>query len=101
MMGPIAIALLCLICFESAFKTDGFASPKSGRVNYVAQTTAGPEKAGRRPPEAAPPPIPGKAPGPTDPEQPPAAPSGSGPLKPFDPTEKVTADQAIDLPADI
>jgi hypothetical protein len=34
-------------------------------------------------------------------EQQPAAPSKSPPLKPFEPTEKVKADQAIDFPADI
>jgi len=101
MMGTIAITLLCLVCFEAEFRAGSFTAPTSGRVSYLAQTSTGPEKAGQRPPEAAPPPSRGKPPGETGQEQKPATPSKSEPLKPFDPTERVKADQAIDFPADI
>lgn len=101
MMKTIAITMLCLVCLGSGFRSGSLAAPTGGRVNDVAQTYTGPEKDGRRPPEAAPPPSRGKAPGETGREQPPAAPSKGAPLQPFDPTEKVKADQAIDFPADI
>jgi hypothetical protein len=53
------------------------------------------------PPEAASPLPQGKTRGePAKAEQPAAAPK-SEPLKPFEPTEKVKADQALDFPADI
>ncbi|MCK7466778.1 MAG: hypothetical protein MZU91_00590 [Desulfosudis oleivorans] len=89
------------MCCEAQFSTDSRVAANGDQASYLAQTAAGPEKAGRRPPEAAPPPSRGKAPDETGREQTPAAPSKSEPLKPFDPTEKVKADQAIDFPADI
>lgn len=101
MMGTIAITLLCLICFEVQFRTDSLMAADGDPARRLAQTAAGPEKTGQRPPEAAPPPSRGKAPDETGQEQAPAAPTRSEPLKPFNPTEKVKADQAIDFPADI
>jgi hypothetical protein len=100
-MGTIAITLLCLICFEAPFGIDSLAAADGDPVSYLAQTAGSPEKADQRPPESAPPPSRGKASNETGREQPPPAPSKSEPLKPFDPTEKVKADQAIDFPADI
>ena len=89
------------MCCEAQFSTDSLVAADGDQASYRAQTPSGPEKAGQRPPEVAPPPARGKAPGETGREQTPAAPSKSEPLKPFDPTEKVKADQAIDFPADI
>ncbi|MCU0559168.1 MAG: hypothetical protein MUD16_03135 [Desulfobacterales bacterium] len=100
-MRAIAITLLCVVCLGSGFRAGGLAAPDSGRASYAAQTNTGPEKAGQKPQEAAPPPSRGKGPGEAGREQPPAAPPKSEPLKPFEPTEKVQADQAIDFPADI
>ncbi len=101
MMGTVAITLLCLIGFEAQFRTDSLMAADGGPASRLAQTAAGPEKAGQRQPEAAPPPARGKAPEATGREQAPAAPTKSEPLKPFNPTEKVKADQAVDFPADI
>ncbi len=100
MMGTIAITLLCLVCFEAEFSTDGVAAPNRDRDSYLAQTSGGSAPPVQRPPETAPP-ARGKAPEETGREQAPAAPTKSEPLKPFNPTEKVKADQAIDFPADI
>ena len=101
MIGTIAITVLCILCFEAQFRTDSFIAANGDRTGYLAQTPAGPEPAGQRLPEAAAPPSQGKTQDGTGREQTPAAPSKGGPLKPFDPTEKVKADQAIDFPADI
>jgi hypothetical protein len=101
MFGKIAAAVLCLMCCEAQFSTGSLVAADGDQASYLAQTSSGSEKAGQRPPEAAPPPARGKAPDETGREPKPAAPSKIEPLRPFDPTEKVKADQAIDFPADI
>jgi hypothetical protein len=68
---------------------------------YLVQETASPLRTDQPPPESAGSPAPGKAqPDKSREERPAPAPKGD-PLKPFEPTEKVKADQAIDFPADI
>jgi len=94
MFGKIAAAVLCLMCCEAQFSTGSLVAADGDQASYLAQTSSGSEK-------AAPPPARGKAPDETGREPKPAAPSKSEPLRPFDPTEKVKADQAIDFPADI
>jgi hypothetical protein len=68
---------------------------------YLSQKAASPQRAGQPSSEAAAPSTQEKAKDEKGKEQKPAAPSKSEPPKPFDPTEKVKADQAIDFPADI
>jgi hypothetical protein len=101
MIGKIAISVLCFVCFGAEFNTDGLAAANGDRDSYLAQTSDGSARPGQRPPEAAAPLPQGKTRGEPAKEEQPAPPSKSEPLKPFEPTEKVKADQAIDFPADI
>jgi hypothetical protein len=68
---------------------------------YLAQKAAGPQRTGQASSEAVAPSTQEKAPEEKAKEPKPAAPSKKEPVKPFEPTEKVKADQAIDFPADI
>ena len=68
---------------------------------YLAQKAAGPQRTGQASSEAVAPSTQEKAPDEKAKEPKPAAPSKKEPVKPFEPTEKVKADQAIDFPADI
>jgi hypothetical protein len=101
MMGKIAVTLLWVVCFGAEFGGGGLAAATLDGGSYMAQAPEGPARTDQRPPAAAPPPARGKAAAEKGKESPSAAPSRSEPLKPFDPTEKVKADQAIDFPADI
>lgn len=101
MIGKIAITVLCLVYFGAEFRTGSLAAAEGDRASYLAQTSDGPARTGQRPPEAASPLPQGKTRGEPAKEEKPATPSKSEPLKPFEPTEKVKADQAIDFPADI
>jgi hypothetical protein len=101
MIGQIAIYVLCLVYFGAGFGAGGLAAAAGGRESYRAQTSDGPARTERFPPKAASPLPQGKTRGePANAEQPAAAPK-SEPLKPFEPTEKVKADQTLDFPADI
>jgi hypothetical protein len=101
MTGKAAIAFLCIVFSGAGFMTDAAAAADGPRGAYLAQKAGSPLRTGQAPPEAPPPPAPGKASGDKTPEQRPAAPPKGDPLKPFEPAEKVKADQAIDFPADI
>lgn len=101
MVGKIIIAVLGALCFEEGLRADFSAAAQGDLVTYLAQTASGPARTGQMPPEASPPPAPGKAHGDKAQEERPAAPLKGDPLKPFEPAEKVKADQAIDFPADI
>ena len=101
MIGKIAITLLCLAYGGAQVEGGSLASAEDDRAGYLAQTSDGPVRTGQRPPEAASPLPQGKIRGEPAKEERPAAPSKSEPLKPFEPTEKVKADQALDFPADI
>ena len=69
---------------------------------YLAQETASPPRTGQSSPPGAAGALPrGKDQPDKSREERPAAPPKGDPLKPFEPTEKVKADQAIDFPADI
>jgi hypothetical protein len=101
MAGKIIIAVLWVLCFGAGMGTDVSTAKQEDRVNYMAQTSSGPARTGQRPVETSPPPAAGKAPGGKSQEERPAAGPKGDPLKPFEPAEKVKADQAIDFPADI
>jgi len=101
MIGKIAITVLCLAYFGAGFMTDVRAAADELQGAYLAQKAGSPPRTGQAPPEASPPPAPGKAHGDKAQEERPAAPPKGDPLKPFEPAEKVKADQAIDFPADI
>ncbi len=101
MTGKIAITILCIACFGAGFMTDSGDAADGPRGSYLAQKAGSPPRAGQAPSEASPPPAPGKAHGDKAQEERPAAPLKGDPLKPFEPAEKVKADQAIDFPADI
>jgi hypothetical protein len=101
MAGKIIIAVFWVLCFGAGLRTDISSAAQGDRGTYLAQTSGGPARIGQRPPEASPPPSQEKAPGDKTQEDRPAAPPKGDPLKPFEPAEKVKADQAIDFPADI
>jgi hypothetical protein len=101
MNGKIIIAVLWVLCFGAGLRTDIATAGEGDRASYWAQTSGDPARAGQRPSETSPPPSPGKAQGDKAQEERPAAPLKGDPLKPFEPAEKVKADQAIDFPADI
>ena len=101
MIGKIAITLLCLAYGGAQVGGGSLASAEDDRAGYLAQASDGPARTGQRPPEAASPLPQGKIRGEPAKEERSAAPSKSEPLKPFEPTEKVKADQALDFPADI
>lgn len=101
MTGKIAITVLCLACFGAALRADISPAAEGDRASDWAQTSGSPARTGQQPPEASPPPSQGKAQGDKTQEEKPAAPLKGDPLKPFEPAEKVKADQAIDFPADI
>ena len=101
MTGKIAIAILCIVCFGAGFMPDGGAAADGLQWTYLAQKAGSPPRTGQAPPEASPPPSPGKTQGDKPREEKPATPLKGDPLKPFEPAEKVKADQAIDFPADI
>jgi hypothetical protein len=101
MIGKIAIGVLCLVYFGAGFKSGRLAAAEADRAGDLAQATERPARTEQLPPEAASPLPQGKPRNdPAKAEQPAAAPK-SEPLKPFVPTEKVKADQALDFPADI
>ena len=81
-------------------RTDFSTAAQGDLVNYLAQTSSGlprrPGAVGSIPAASA-----GKAQGDKAQEERSAAPPKGDPLKPFEPAEKVKADQAIDFPADI
>jgi hypothetical protein len=101
MAGKIAITILCIVCFGAGFMPDVCAAADGLQGAYLAQKAGSPPRTGQAPPETSPPPSPGKAQGDKAQEERPAAPLKGDPLKPFEPAEKVKADQAIDFPADI
>jgi hypothetical protein len=102
MTGKIAITVACLACFWAALRTDASAAADGPQRAYFAQKEGGGSpRAGQAPPETAPPPSQRKPQGDKAREERPAAPPKGDPLKPFEPAEKVKADQAIDFPADI
>lgn len=101
MIGKIAITVLCLAYFGAGFMTDVRDAAYELQGSYLAQKAGSPPRTGQAPPEASPPPSPGKTQSNKDREEKPAAPLKGDPLKPFEPAEKVKADQAIDFPADI
>ncbi len=101
MIGKIVITVLCLVYFGAGLRADVATAAEAGRASYLAQTSGGPARTSQHPPEAAPPPSQGKTPGEPAKEEKPAPPPKGDPLKPFAPSEKVKADQAIDFPADI
>jgi hypothetical protein len=101
MIGKIAITVLCLAYFGAGFMTDVRAAADELQGAYLAQKAGSPPRTGQAPPEASPLPSPGKAQGDKPREEKPEAPPKGDPLKPFEPAEKVKADQAIDFPADI
>jgi hypothetical protein len=101
MNGKIAITVVCIACFGAGFMADVCAAADGTRGGYLAQKAGSPPRAGQAPSEASPPPAPGKTHGDKAQEERPAAPPKGDPLKPFEPAEKVKADQAIDFPADI
>ena len=101
MIGKIAITVLCLAYFGAGFMTDVCAAADGLQGVYLAQKAGSPPRTGQAPLETSPPPSQGKAQGDKTREERPAAPLKGDPLKPFEPAEKVKADQAIDFPADI
>ena len=101
MIGKIASFILCLVYFGAGFEAGSLAAAEGDRAGYRAQASDGPARKGQRPPEAASPLPQGKTRAEPAKDEKPAAPSKSESLKPFEPTEKVKADQALDFPADI
>jgi uncharacterized membrane protein len=102
MANKILIALLWIECLiGSGLNADMLSAAEGLDGIYLSQKAASPQRTGQPSSEAAAPSTQEKAKDEKGKEQKPAAPSKSEPPKPFEPTEKVKADQAIDFPADI
>jgi hypothetical protein len=101
MTGKIAITVLSLLYFGAGLQADVAPAAEAGPASDSVQTFGGPIRTGQHPPEAAPPPPQGKTQNGPDRKEKPAAAPKEDPLKSFEPSEKVKADQAIDFPADI
>jgi hypothetical protein len=101
MIGKIAIGVLCLVYFGAGFKSCGLSAAEADRAGDLAQASERPAPKEQLPPEAASPLPQGKPRGEPAKAEPPAAAPKSEASKPFEPTEKVKADQALDFPADI
>jgi hypothetical protein len=101
MIGKIAITLLCLVVLGAGFGAGRLAAAEGDRGGYLAQTSGGPARTGQPAPDSASPLPQGKTRAEPVKEEKPAAPAKGDPLKSFEPTEKVRADQALDFPADI
>lgn len=97
----IAIIALYTLWCGAGLRADSLSAAQGDGANYLVQTSGGPTRTGQRSEEASPPPSQGKAQTDKAQEEKPAASPKGDPLKPFEPTEKVKADQAIDFPADI
>jgi|WetSurMetagenome_2_1015567.scaffolds.fasta_scaffold240950_2 hypothetical protein len=93
----IAIALIGLLAWAIQGPVQAF--PRG--IMFAQKAGAAAPPAGKTALDAAAPPSPAKAPDPRPGETRPAADAKADPLKPFEPAEKVKADQAIDFPADI
>jgi hypothetical protein len=86
---------------DAGFITDSAMAASDVDGVYLAQKAAAPQRTSPPSSEAGTPSFQEKAQEEKGKEQKPAAPLKSSPPKPFEPTEKVKADQAIDFPADI
>jgi hypothetical protein len=101
MIAKTAIVILFLAYSGALFGTGGLAAAEGNRAKHLAQTGDGPSSTGKRPPEPAGP-LPQEKTRTAPAKEPaPAAAIKREPLKPFEPTEKVKADQALEFPADI
>jgi hypothetical protein len=101
MTGKLMISVLGIAWLGSAAAIDFSTADSNHAGVYLAQETGTPPRPGQPQPEASGSPARGKAQPDKSREEKPAAPAKGDPLKPFEPTEKVKADQAIDFPADI
>jgi len=101
MIGKIAITLLCLVVLGAGFGAGRLSAAEGDCAGYLAQTSSGPTRAGQPAPDSVSPLPQGKTRAEPAKEEKPAAPAKGDPLKSFEPTEKVRADQALDFPADI
>jgi hypothetical protein len=101
MTVKIAIMAVYILFCGLGWSTDRISAAQKGEASYLVQTSGSPERNGQRSEEPSPPPSQGKVQRERTQDEKPAAPPKGDPLKPFEPTEKVKADQAIDFPADI
>ncbi|MGE5256547.1 MAG: hypothetical protein ACM3KE_07735 [Hyphomicrobiales bacterium] len=101
MTSNLMITVLAIAWLGSAATIDISTAAGDPAGVYIAQETTSPPQTGQFPPEAVGAPARGKAQPDKGGEERPAPPPKGDPLKPFEPTEKVKADQAIDFPADI
>jgi len=96
MIRKIAIFVLCF-----AYGGPGLVAAEGARAGYLAQTLGAPARTAQPAPESTPPLPREKTRAEPEKEEKPAGPAKGDPLKSFEPTEKVRADQALDFPADI
>jgi hypothetical protein len=101
MIGKIVIAVICLVYFGGEFGTASLTADERDGASYRAQASDGTAGTSQRPPQAASPPTGGRTRSEPAKEEKPAEAPKREPLKPFEPTEKIKADQALDFPADI
>jgi hypothetical protein len=96
MIRKIAIFVLCF-----AYGGPGLVAAEGARAGYLAQTLGAPARTAQPAPESTPPLPREKTRAEPEKEEKPSGPAKGDPLKSFEPTEKVRADQALDFPADI
>ena len=102
MTYKILITLIWIGCLIGAgLNADSLSAADGFDGIYLSQKAASPPRTGQPSSEAGAPSTQEKTQDEKAKEPKPAAPSKKEPVKPFEPTEKVKADQAIDFPADI
>jgi hypothetical protein len=102
MIGKISIVVFWFAWLIGAgLSADILAAAEGLDRVYLSQKAAGPQRTNPPSSEAAAPATQEKAQDEKAKEQKPAAPAKKESPRPFEPTEKVKADQAIDFPADI
>jgi hypothetical protein len=102
MISKILLAIFWIVGLTGAELNTGIAATADGVDGvYHSQKAPGPQRTQQPASEAASPSPPEKSQYEKGKNQGPTAPSKKEPVKPFEPTEKVKADQAIDFPADI
>ncbi len=99
MVRVVVVVVIGFLLVGPLIRTEAVAAEREELGIVFAQRAGAPSRTETQPPGAAPVPTPADREG----TKPPAAPVPAKPksVPPFEPTEKVKADQAIDFPADI
>ncbi len=102
MVRVVVVVVIGCLLVGPLIRTEAVAAEREERGIVFAQPAGAPSRTETQPPGAAPVvPTPADREGTKPPAAPAPAPAKPKSVPPFEPTEKVKADQAIDFPADI